>query len=392
MPLGILDYELDLKPLARISPSRYSSLLECRLREVWSAGHEGRLLPLSPAARLGLVVHALLKDAVSGKLAYEGKAEITKRWNELILEVESDMRNSWMDAHLTPLRESIRDYEVRRIRAINHVVEMVSSEKHRLKQFNFDKPLSGSEVWVQSDSGLIGGFIDRVCRSEKGLIIQDYKTGSIHDQWSQLGNGQIREGYKIQLKLYAALYAKSSGTWPQRIELVPLSRKPVSIDYDPQNCLRLLDHANRTLNEVNAIINSSSLTREKMVRTLASPSAHNCRFCAFRPGCEPYQATRKSHDTKIADWPHDVLGEIVSISQVGNQNIVITVRPKKNNPWVLHIRDINPMPQRHPVLEHIKTGDIVGLYNLRAGGSSNTFSESSLAVIYKHFRRTGEEW
>ena len=52
--------------LERISPSRFVSLDNCNLRELWVTPDHSPLLPVSPRARLGSIVHRLLELASNG--------------------------------------------------------------------------------------------------------------------------------------------------------------------------------------------------------------------------------------------------------------------------------------------------------------------------------------
>jgi len=57
-----------IKPLTRVSPSRYTAMKNCLLREVWTASGNEPLLPASPLAELGTVIHQLLEAAGRGRL------------------------------------------------------------------------------------------------------------------------------------------------------------------------------------------------------------------------------------------------------------------------------------------------------------------------------------
>ena len=77
------------------------------------------------------------------------------------------MRASSFKRHLVPLRKSVPDIEVRRIRTIQKVLEIANArwaaeprdESHRAVS------RSGHEIRVQSNDGLIRGTIDAVIRT-----------------------------------------------------------------------------------------------------------------------------------------------------------------------------------------------------------------------------------
>jgi len=59
---------IEIKPVQRISPSRYFSFRQCALREILSASKQPALLPVSPAARIGSIVHKIIEMASFGKI------------------------------------------------------------------------------------------------------------------------------------------------------------------------------------------------------------------------------------------------------------------------------------------------------------------------------------
>ena len=78
-----------LKPLARISPNRFFSLQQCRLRGIWAANGQPPLLPRSPSARLGTAVHELLKHAFQGQIVDEESLVVC--WKNQIQRQEGEM-------------------------------------------------------------------------------------------------------------------------------------------------------------------------------------------------------------------------------------------------------------------------------------------------------------
>src|SRR5262249_34024303 len=117
MTPGILDCTLEIAPIRRVSPSRYEGLKGCALREAWAAAGQEPLLPLPPAARIGIAIHQLLEEAGKGHLAPAERAVVERRWEELVARVESAMSGSWLERQFVPVRSAVPDLEVRRLRA-----------------------------------------------------------------------------------------------------------------------------------------------------------------------------------------------------------------------------------------------------------------------------------
>ena len=75
MSEGVLEFTPRIEALKTISPSRFTALQECALREVWAASQTPQLLPSSPSARLGSIIHRLLQEAGEGRLINLASAE-----------------------------------------------------------------------------------------------------------------------------------------------------------------------------------------------------------------------------------------------------------------------------------------------------------------------------
>lgn len=378
---GILPALLPLALLDRISPSRFTSLSKCALREVWTSSKQSPLLPPSPAARLGTAIHLLLEKAGRGEFAQEDQLKIEREWQELVNRVEVNMLASWLERSLTPLRNAVPDHEVRRLRAIRKAVEI--SKKTRPKSRNTEESGSAQfELWISSAGGHIGGFIDYVINTSQGTIIGDYKSGYIIDKNQESDNLEVKEEYKVQLKLYAAMYKSQRGHWPMRLEIVPLEGDTIIIPFSPQECEDLLTDAVASLDRINNKIADILTSPDLSEEILASPTPSNCRFCLYRPTCTAYQKASDNSSDK-SQWPRDVWGIVEGKRMLGNGRLSlslnVTNRPYPN----VRIRGITPDPNRHPALQVIQEGDQIAVYNLRGSSAANVYSETLPTVIYK---------
>lgn len=212
-----------LKPICRVSPSRYTAMRSCLLREVWTAAGNEPLLPPSPSAELGTLIHELLAAAGRGELEGGGKERIEQTWLALILLAEERMALSALRRHQVPLRRSISDYEVRRLRAFHRAAEIAAaSVRGRVGHPRKRSEHTGFELWVQSRDGQIGGYIDRATMRRDGVVLSDYKSCALLNPSNRDAPPVVKQAYQDQLKLYAALYHIASGNWPVRLEVVPI--------------------------------------------------------------------------------------------------------------------------------------------------------------------------
>lgn len=106
----MIQESLILKQFRRVSPSRYTALRACLLREVWTASGNEPLLPPSPVAELGSVIHSLLEAAGRGQLDGGGNEKIDATWTALVLQAEEKMAKSSLRKHHVPLNKSIPDF------------------------------------------------------------------------------------------------------------------------------------------------------------------------------------------------------------------------------------------------------------------------------------------
>ncbi len=379
MERGVMAGSLPLAPLARLSPSRFHSLMECALREVWAAAGQAWLLPAAPAARLGSAIHRLFEGAGKGHFRDGGRPAVESRWNELVGEAEIAMRGSWLESHLVPLKAAVADYEVRRLRSIQRAEEITRSISPATGARG-GQPRCRSEVWVSTPDGRVGGFIDQVEDSPAGPILRDYKSGHVLAPGKAAGGEQIKESYEVQLKLYAAIYAASAGVWPTRLELVPLQGPVREVAFTAAECEAVLGQAREALMTVNSIIANNSAPDAEAL--MAAPSQEACRYCPFRPGCASYHRARDSRPAEDG-WPQDVWGTVRELEVLGNGKVLLGVQPADGGMGTAVIRGINPSADRHPGLTRLAAGDGVAVYDLKAAGPGGTFQESSRTTIYR---------
>jgi RecB family exonuclease len=373
VPPGVLDSHPPLAPIRRLSPSRYWSLTRCALRETWAAARQPPLLPVAPAARVGTAIHKLLADAAGGRELNT----LETRWDELITEAESAMRASWLDRRFVPLRSSLPDLEVRRLRALERARSVLGTAKSYRGTAGESRKY-GFEVWVESSDGLVAGFIDEVRPSPDGPILRDYKSGNLQAVMDASAHSGLEE-YALQLRLYAALYAASTGTWPAKLALVALDGAEVDVPFTPSECEVLLQVATRALMDVNIAIGGSG-PREATEAALASPGPDECRRCLYRPGCRPYQQAWGS-SAELRAESSDLLGELREVTRLGNGKLLLTLS-SPSLPEAQQVRGIASNVDVHPAAAELRPGCSVGLFGLRRPGQGTTWAQSAWTVVY----------
>lgn len=371
---------MPLRPLGPVSPSHAVGLASCALREVWAASRAPHLLPLSPTARLGIVAHRLLEESGRGLLSGLTSEEVVARWDEMWGEAEEEASRSWLDRHLVPLAGAIPDFEVRKLRAIARA-SALAAETTSTTGEGGSRPRSawGVEVPVASPDGNAAGRIDAVIWTRDGPVIRDYKVGAIHEA---VGGGVpgIKTVLSVQLKLYAAIYAAMTRTWPVRLEVVPLVGAPETIPFSADECARLLYEAIRRRDRANRIVESEAPVRIK-ISQLASPNPSACAYCLYRPACGPYMDAVEPGRGK---WPVDVRGRLVEKRTLGNGRQLLTLEARSET---TRIRGVSPIPARHPAVSASALGDLLAGFNLRDEGAGTSFAEGEFTVFYLDLAR-----
>jgi len=351
---------------------------ECLLREVWTASGNNYLLPPPPRAELGSIAHRILEAAGRGELEGVGNEEVDKRWKALVSEAEARMRLSPIRRHHAPLSRSIPDFQVLKLRTCSRALE-IAREEHR-SSGKPPKPFprtTGFELWVESDEGELGGFIDRARETSEGVVLSDYKSGAIFKKCSR----ELKQAYRIQMQLYAALYRQKTDTWPVRLEVIPLQGESIEVAFEPEHAERLLREAKEFLQTTNKRIDA---VRDGTMNTtvLAVALPEHCRLCLFRPACGEYWDTRQREID--AKWPADVRGILEKFTLLRNGKICLRIR-QTDSPSLssIVVRGITDSVDRHPLLNSMPIGASLAVYGLQRDYRSSDYIETQNTVIYR---------
>lgn len=368
---GSLPPGLPVMPLVRITPSKFQSFMNCRLKACWESGHAGGLLPSSPAGHIGTVIHKIIE--IVGKNEIDADTDFELIWRQSVEEEEKKMRNSWIERHLVPLEISDPHFDIKR-RQCRLIIERMIRESTRKESMSDFQNESGKEVWLQTEDGKIGGYIDAIISTEKGEIIKDFKTGSIFEPGQQGSDLPINKQYELQLKLYAALFNSAYAKWPASLEIVGLDGAIHPVEFAPEECLNLLITACRLLDEVNLAIGGSESEQKEVHKQLSSPSPENCRFCLYRPCCPSYWKEREVDPS--ADWPNDAKGLITEIKNLGNG--LIFIKLLLDNSETISIRGLHP--ERHSALK--RRPNRIAIFSMIASRVKGSFREGKYTTIY----------
>ena len=358
-----------IAPLASISPSRFSAMNECRLREVFSASNEAPPLPRSPRAILGTIVHKLLENASKGRIE-PGKVEAELA--SLIEEAQGAIADGSPDSQWLPLETQPGFRQMMRRASESAAAEVAAAPPHGGRGTGPRR--AGSELWVKARSDKVRGRIDMVRSTPTGIVLEDFKTGPLVERREP--DAPPRASYSDQLKLYAAMYAEDpnagEGVWPTALELVSLSGTRLPVPFSVAECVELLDAAERVLGEVNDLIADAAAAE------LAAPSPEACRYCTFRPACGPYRQAREQAPDHEEGWPSDDWGAVVDVAQIGNATTSLTISGRED---VVRVRGL--VAERHPVLCELHEGTEMAFFSAIPQRGTNTVAEGRFTTLFR---------
>lgn len=333
------------------------------------------LLPRAPAAVLGIIIHRLLEESARGFVL---KDEVETRWDALIAETEANLRNSWLNRHFVPLNICVSMFDVKRIRTLARAREVASATRISFEQRgNVGRGIiaTGYEVPLSTPDGAVKGIADAIINEKGGVTIRDYKSGQIFEEVD--GQRTIHNTFVDQLCIYSAIYFESYGTWPNRLEVVPLAGQPFLITVDHDKCQTTLNEARAMLSSVNKIIDNSATSKD-VEALLARPNPNTCNRCQFRPGCAPYWHAR-NNDKGLEPWPQDIIGVFMSGTSLRNNLVGLDISIATGT---ARLRGFEDNQQRHPALVDLERGSRVAVYAMGRTADALSWVERGRTTIY----------
>lgn len=306
-----------LRPLRRISPSRYTAINRCAYREVLSNSYDSPLLAYPPANHLGNVIHESIQLIVTGKV--KSDAEFDAIWNHLLAKQEKALKDMGF-GFFTPLSENVPGYTIKKLQVKSLLKGQNKSEAQKPKNISAS---TLTEKWLEAHDSLIGGFADIIINLNGYTKLLDFKSGKI-----LIEEGKIKEEYEDQLKLYAYLHNQVYGKYPDELSIVDIEKNEYPINFTPQECEALAIRSRNLLSKINSLVEMNHL------EALAKPDSDNCKSCLYRPACNFYWKLPISETGSILK---DVKGDIVKVSQFRNGNLNVTLNTGDKMLIVSHV-------------------------------------------------------
>jgi len=351
-------------PIKTISPTRFISLNLCYLKGVWESNNNPSMLPSSPNAIIGRVIHKIMEHMGEGKI--ENEESFEGNWNLFVRQEEEKLLNSWFERHLVPLSTSTRNYDEKKELCRLLVKSCVENKTHSNVKQKF-LYTTKHELWLQTYDGICVGKVDFLKASDNFVEIVDYKSTET------VGPKELNE-YGVQLKLYGALYHENYGTWPSSLVIMLTNNKRIEIPFTKEECEGLLNNAKKMFYEVNGIVSKNCETKD-LILDLANPSPEICHFCNFRPACTSYWGARKSSPEE--PWPSDLKGRTRGKGPWGKSRIYLEIETGNQDT----VKVVDLLPDRHPALE-VFNSEIAFFSLNKDKKNAKLFHEGQLTVAY----------
>ncbi|MDG5768283.1 PD-(D/E)XK nuclease family protein [Balneolales bacterium ANBcel1] len=346
-----------LKPLKRISPSRYTAINRCPYRVVLANSYSSPLLPYPPANHLGNVIHECIRLIVTGEI--KRSTEFDAIWNRLLAKQEKALEDMGF-GFFTPLSENVPGYTIKKLQVKSLLKSRDKSEVQEDKNTDTN---TLTEKWLEAQDSLIGGYADIIITRNGCTKLSDFKSGKII-----LEEGEIKEEYEDQLKLYAYLYNEVYRKYPDELSIIDLEKKEYPVAFTPQECEVLASKSRDALSEINSFIEMDDL------EALAKPDFDNCNSCLYRPACNFYWELPLSETDSIF---RDVSGNLANVRQFHNGNLNATLNTYDNELTVSHITN-----DYLPFLTGA-VGKKVAFYNVKQGVKPENYQALKTTKIYE---------
>jgi CRISPR/Cas system-associated exonuclease Cas4 (RecB family) len=344
------------KEIKRISPSQFYSMKNCAYKSLLAEAFDKKaLLPLSPNAYLGTVLHKMLELIAKGIIQDEN--DLNKNFDEQIIIVEDDLKKKGYNFFI-PLQKNVKDFGLKKILLKKHLRSVTG----KASEVTFY-----SEKWFESKDKLIAGKLDLIIESQNRIEIIDFKTGAITENvLDDTGEvfSDVKEEYKEQLKLYAYLYFENTENFPTDLSLIDLAKQKFAIQFFEQECKAIFEEAKNLLKATNNTLANKVLP--------ANPTETNCKYCLFRPACVDYI---KQLETDFSF--NDITGLVKNVIRHQNNDVSVFIQ---NGDIQFIIRKFST--DKYDELNN-SINKRINIFNLRKEVIGFVYSTTKITMIYE---------
>lgn len=264
-----------LKPLARTSPTLWSHMRLCSLRGAFASSRAiDSWILHDPRAWLGTAFHKVMEASRrSGATA----ATLEEAWAAAIRQAAAAAAHHLLDARFA-VPERWPGYFLVRQRALSSAQRVIATSTSGARpSVPRREGVSATERELQARGGRLAGRPDRF----DGRILTEYKSSMPDPAWR--GAEAVIEGFRRQLRLYAAIIAEAMGRWPLQGRVVAASGQTVDVPLVPADCDAEASAALASLDDLNV-----GLAGCVALEGLARPGEDSCSGCPFQALCPAF--------------------------------------------------------------------------------------------------------
>jgi hypothetical protein len=264
-----------LTPLGHTTPTLWSHMRLCSLRGAFASSRAAERWVLhDPRAWLGTAFHKVM-EACRRPGATTATPE--EAWTAAIRDAAAAVVDHPLDARFAA-PERWPGYFLIRQRAFSSGQGAIAASISRART-STQRPegVSTTERGLRVRGGRLVGRPDRF----DGRILTEYKSSIPDSAWR--GAEAVLDGFRRQLRLYAAIIAEATGRWPIRGEVVAASGQTMCVPLVPTACDAEVNAALAALDDLNL-----GLAAGAAPETLARPGEGSCSGCPFQVLCPAF--------------------------------------------------------------------------------------------------------
>jgi RecB family exonuclease len=337
------------RPKPPFGPTALEVMRSCPLRRCFeeSPGYEPRL---HFAVRLGIAFHRTLESlnrlddpGLAGAMLSEwAMAKFADELGEQIAEANGRPRE-----RLLPRSEARQSAATEALLQTAHRLARTVRTGHQggVPASAHASPAVEVEVAVSSHDGLFTGYVDRAEHTFEGTRLLDFKS-AIRDD--------LHDRYKRQLQLYAFMWRETRGEWPYAADVVyPLAGSVCPVGIAPELCEAVAAECVALVSEVTGARRPADLGRP----------GEACRWCPFRPWCEPFWEMQSPSSNPLAADRGDLglEGQVETRERKG-EIVKVVIR------WGAARVELVSTDARFPQLAHVLPGERVRLLDAELRG------------------------
>lgn len=264
-----------LTPLARTSPTLWSHMRLCGLRGAFAASQAvDRWILHDPRAWLGTAFHKVME---ASRRPGATAATLEEVWTVAVREAAVAAAHHMLDARFAAPERWPGFFLVRQ-RALSSAQDVIAANIDGARPLAPRREgVSATERSLQARGGRLVGRPDLF----DGRILTEYKSSMPDPTWH--GSEAVLEGFRRQLRLYAAIIAEAIGRWPAQGRVVTASGQTMDVPLVPAACDAEASAALDALDNLNQALAASAAPE-----TLGQPSEDSCGGCPFQALCPAF--------------------------------------------------------------------------------------------------------